>query len=197
MGDHQCACLSPEQHRESDVLFHYLGCLEYRDRKLFLGSLPPEEQKWIEEEMRRISKLREAFQADPERRYLVFRLESSLNRYFRRDPYQRTRKNTPTTGLGSVSPIKSAVADRGFGMKANVIYWKDSQPHAVDKLPGEFPDQMCSIEDLLYTRSEENPLVKACESGMIRYFHLPANNLRWAEVSRPFVETLDAPLDDR
>jgi hypothetical protein len=67
-------------------------------------------------------------------------------------------------------------------MEANMMFWKDSQPHTLAGHPEKFPNQKIPINDLLYIRSSENLLMKTCEDRMVRYFHLPANNVSWAEV---------------
>jgi len=47
---------------------------------------------------------------------------------------------------------------------------------------GEFPHQKISIRQLLYNK-RETPLTRIENDDQLRYFHLPANNMAWVEVS--------------
>jgi hypothetical protein len=93
--------------------------------------LPQEEQRKIEEEKDRIRKLRATFERDPERKYLVLHLSHSMSAYFRR---QHTYTDTSTASTSA-----SSVPDPGFGMEANMMFWKDSQPHTLAGHPEEVP----------------------------------------------------------
>jgi hypothetical protein len=45
------------------------------------------------------------------------------------------------------------------------------------------------LEDILgKDAKEDNPLTTECDPNTIRYFHFPANNMRWVEVCFPFLE---------
>jgi len=73
--------------------------------------------------------------------------------------------------------------------KANVIYFKKDQqdehpgPYSEPRLgDGKFPDQKVPLSCLLSKDKKKNPLMWKCEDGMIRYFHIPANNMTWIEV---------------
>jgi len=70
-----------------------------------------------------------------------------------------------------------------WDVKAAMIYFKDSRPYDVPDVDNCFPNQKISIKDLLADNEESNPLMQPCEDDMIRYFHLPANNMIWVEVS--------------
>jgi hypothetical protein len=47
---------------------------------------------------------------------------------------------------------------------------------------GEFPHQKISIRQLVYNETE-TPLRRTENQDQLRYFHLPANNMAWVEVS--------------
>jgi hypothetical protein len=47
---------------------------------------------------------------------------------------------------------------------------------------GKFPHQKMSIRQLLYNKIE-TPLTRTENKDLLRYFHLPANNMAWVEVS--------------
>jgi hypothetical protein len=64
-----------------------------------------------------------------------------------------------------------------------MILFKDSKKHTDPDYPEKFPDQKIPLDDLLYREDKAtNPLMKECPPNMIRYFHLPANNMSWVEV---------------
>ena len=70
-------------------------------------------------------------------------------------------------------------------LTVNVIYYKNGtrfdHPHF---LPAVFPNQKIPIDHLINEENYyKNPLMD-CGKDMIRYFHLPANNMHWVEVSR-------------
>jgi len=47
-----------------------------------------------------------------------------------------------------------------------------------------FPDQRIRIEDIMSSDDEKrkkNPLAQKCDGNTLRYFHFPANNMRWIE----------------
>jgi hypothetical protein len=46
---------------------------------------------------------------------------------------------------------------------------------------GHFPNQKISIQQLLYNKSQ-TPLKRTESNEHLRYFHLPANNMKWVEV---------------
>jgi hypothetical protein len=70
-----------------------------------------------------------------------------------------------------------------YCLNANMILFKDSKKYTDKTYPDEFPNQKIPIDELLYSEDRaRNPLTKECPGGMIRYFHLPANNMSWVEV---------------
>jgi len=46
---------------------------------------------------------------------------------------------------------------------------------------GQFPNQKISIQKLLYNKTD-TPLKRTMDKDQLRYFHLPANNMKWVEV---------------
>jgi hypothetical protein len=50
------------------------------------------------------------------------------------------------------------------------------------KKQSQLSDVKLSIHDLLH-QEEGNPLLRDYEKGIIRHVHLPANNMKWVEVS--------------
>jgi hypothetical protein len=56
-------------------------------------------------------------------------------------------------------------------------------PYDHPALEDKFPNQKVPLSLLLEDSPKENPLMWKCEEDMIRYFHIPANNMSWVEVS--------------
>ena len=77
-----------------------------------------------------------------------------------------------------------------YGIRASAMYFKLSgstwkgydYPGSQSMHIGKFPRQKISVHDLL-ERTENNPLSEPCPKGHIRWFHFPANNMCWIEVS--------------
>jgi hypothetical protein len=65
-----------------------------------------------------------------------------------------------------------------------MILYQDSKPYRDPNYPEEFPNQKLPIHNLLDSKKETNPLARECPKNMIRYFHLPANNMSWVEVRK-------------
>jgi hypothetical protein len=68
------------------------------------------------------------------------------------------------------------------GLQAGAVYFKDGKPHSHSKLQGSFPDQTIPLADLLARDGDRSVLTEQCEEGMLRWFHIPANNASWVEV---------------
>lgn len=63
-------------------------------------------------------------------------------------------------------------------LNANVIYFKDNRPYDHPSFEGTtFANQKVPLGLLLKQVKKKNPLMWECEPGMVRYFHLPANNM--------------------
>ncbi|EAQ89423.1 hypothetical protein CHGG_06042 [Chaetomium globosum CBS 148.51] len=77
------------------------------------------------------------------------------------------------------------------GLQAGAVYFKDGRPHSHPKLQGSFPDQTTPLADLLARDGDRSVLTEQCEEGMLRWFHIPANNASWVEeaIARHYNET--------
>lgn len=84
--------------------------------------------------------------------------------------------HTPGKGQldGPELPINSRI-------KAPVICFRDGRPYDLPGLPKSFPRQKVVMADLLSEDETKNPIMQATEPDVIRYFHLPANNMAWVE----------------
>ncbi|KAJ2905503.1 Magnesium transport protein CorA [Zalerion maritima] len=176
---HPQTCLSATPHdgRISDIIIHYFGCLPRAKRPRFFASLPPESQQRIRREEKRVSQLRDRLQARPESdaaaRLAQFR--ATIGEYRNVKGWGKSNESQEedynSLEAGSIDTM----------LKAPVIYFKGGQPHQSSKIPGQWPHQKVMVSDLLDDNERSNPLMQPCEDDMVRYFHLPANNMVWVE----------------
>jgi hypothetical protein len=68
-------------------------------------------------------------------------------------------------------------------INAPMIFFKNSRPYDIPGIENSFPNQKIPIKMLLAEEPDANPLMQPCEDNVVRYFHLPANNMIWVEVS--------------
>jgi len=178
-------------HHDTSVeggLLHYLGCLPFRDRNHFFDGLQADQEKLknsILEEEARIYRLRETFEGDETTRdgKLLSTFKTALATKFKAQGRQQHALPPPrSTTTSTVSPI-SKIGDLD-DLNANVIYFKNHEPydHPDFKSSGTFPNQKIPLSLLLKRDQKKNPLMWKCEENMIRYFHVPANNMAWIEV---------------
>ena len=174
-----------------DGLFHYFGCLKFSEREDFLAALPNGDQlkTRILAEQTQILRLRQIFEGQGRRTGV-----GKLLRQFQQAIASRYTR--PIGDLGSGSRAQQLDYRRleneaiSNDLKANVIYLKkgltDSEfiPHENPRIVGAFPNQHVPLCLLLENNPNDNPLMWKCEETMIRYFHLPANNMSWVEVRR-------------
>jgi len=151
-------------------------------RQAFFNSLPPHKQQRIEEEKRRIGDLRILFENDDNNKGLVTRFRTSLNMWLRR---------RPETESGRLPDEKKLCKDNAFGLSAYMMLFEDKGGDTTSGYTGmkdeafheNFPNQKIPLKDLLYNYDPAtNPLMKPCNNGTMRYFHLPGNNMEWVEV---------------
>jgi hypothetical protein len=181
-----------------NVVLHFFGCLRFDERESFLDSLETSDKarQRIEEEQARISALRAIFEMEGHNTAagsLLYRFKMHLRQ---RLPTYRPKVNPiPNTKSGEAKQNlrRAEELEKEFvlaDLNANLIYFKRKEdgihmePHDHEKfLPSKFPDQKIKLNELLADDANINPLMWGCEKDMIRYFHLPANNMEWIEVS--------------
>ena len=189
MGDHDSpgTCLSSDDrhqldHEVRDVLLHYFGCLKRENRKKFYDSLDEHHQLRIREEHRRIREHRALFEARDDGLVRLLTTSLSLLRqspFYQNLPHPGPAEDEVESGPESTKPSPA----NQYGLSANMILFENSEKYTDRDYPDEFPNQKISIDELLYEEdAERNPLMKKCPDNMIRYFHLPANNMSWVEV---------------
>jgi hypothetical protein len=173
-------CLSTEKHddRVLDVTLHYFGCLKAPDRQEYFAALPEKSKKRIVEEKSRVRHHRSYFEAypDTEAGSALKNFKATLSEWRRLN-----HKQDPDI-VRSASLDKRIDVNVEKEVKASVIYFKDSRPYDVPGVGNSFPNQKISVAELLAENEDSNPLMQPCKEGMIRYFHLPANNMLWVEV---------------
>ena len=182
MGDHDYSAtyLSSFEHGHNvrDVLLHYFGCLRDAERGDFFKTLPLYKQERIEMEERRIRNLRAFLEEEETTKELIRKFKTSLSHWLGRTSHRISDKQTAVC-----EPSEKPLKENCFGMDAQVIYFNYSRPHHFSGCAGKFPNQTIPMRVLLYDMDRKtNPLIQPCQEGMIRYFHLPANNMEWVEV---------------
>lgn len=178
-------CLSgkPHNNRVSDVTVHYTGCLRVSQRKAFLNSLPPESQRRILFQQQKTKRLRSQLEtvyhtSTAAQKLRDFKAARSEWCYARGRP-QPAQWLDELEGRATSPPTTDEVDAH---IKASVVFFKDAQPFNVPKLSNSFPHQKITVEKLLADDPVNNPIMQPCEEDMVRYFHLPANNMIWIEV---------------
>ena len=113
------------------------------------------------------------------------------------EAYAASRKALdPDTYMDTISgPHDSSEDDpkkEDFGYNGWIIAWeKEKGWTSIDHplVAGSFPHQKISIQQFLYNK-EGTPLKRSSNPNQLRYFHLPANNMKWVEeaISRYYDE---------
>jgi hypothetical protein len=184
-------CLSekPHDNRVSDPVTHFNGCLPARKRRRFYESLPPETQQRITRRNEKVLDLRQRLETTQydstagarlrDFKQAMSQWNAALGRPHSSYTYQQS--------LGSESWRSPKLSKFGRAddsvnrhIKAPVIYFKNGQPFDVPGLPKSFPDQKVPMANLL-SDDKTNPIMQPADDDVIRYFHLPANNMVWVE----------------
>ncbi|CAG8962177.1 hypothetical protein HYFRA_00005226, partial [Hymenoscyphus fraxineus] len=184
-----------------DAVTHYLGCLRISERESFLNDLPSPadekvKQKILNEE-ERIRDLRKTFEAGGnstasgkllckfQSAQKCWRDENIRDGDLTASQFHHTAENRPSSIQLTEEEEKMFILE---DTNANVIYFKKKEdtehlgPHDHPKfLPSTFPDQKIPLSKLLKNDPKTNPLMWKCDKDMIRYFHIPANNMEWIE----------------
>ncbi|KAI1469067.1 uncharacterized protein F4812DRAFT_318490 [Daldinia caldariorum] len=216
------ACLSSERHDCAirDHLLHYLGCLEFCERKDFfsensdiwksevehqkaLGHSPDKAQKITEQkretwkgdcinELKRISFLRYQLYRDEKDKHLVEKQEESLETWRNSSEYidnirKVSRKRRAQQKKVSTTTPDVVIKEENYDLEKDIsipiIQLKDGK---ADDVPSKdvwnkFPDQKTTLKMLLH--GEDNLLhgSKCSPDNIVRYFHIPSNNMKWVE----------------
>ncbi|KAH6847617.1 hypothetical protein B0I37DRAFT_375478 [Chaetomium sp. MPI-CAGE-AT-0009] len=186
-------CLSnkPHDNRVSDAAVHFNGCLPAAKLGRFYESLSPESQQRIVRINAKVASLRDRLETKERDSTAGARLReckramaqwraatgrSSL-------PHTTTSKSGPGSRSQTPATLEFGGANHPVDIhtKASVMYFKNGQPCDVPGLAKSFPHQKIPIADLLCEDETRNPIMKPAEDNVVRYFHLPANNMAWVE----------------
>jgi len=189
-------CKSGYGHKRDHEVIHYFGCLTASERNEYFELLDEKQQGRLRTESARFARLRRSFEEQAKRKIgstadtIIKNLKDSLEIWRSLQPLPI---NPPVKEL-DIAPTPEALEkdvehlekapENDPDLKVNLIYYKGSKRHTHPDFPDEFPNQKIPIEDFLKEGdTRKNPLMMDCEEGMIRYFHLPANNMHWVEGS--------------
>ncbi|KAI9147648.1 hypothetical protein HJFPF1_12678 [Paramyrothecium foliicola] len=195
----------------TDKLIHYVGCIQYCEREAYYDSLPEDTQLQIKVELRRIDYIRRVIESSDADKSLAARVTSSVSewrKYSKKEVEKVTRWSAiakpERKGYRAHNPnatrqakeVKPEDYDPNKDFNAYYIEYVKSEGKTNTELrpsgeflyKNKFPNQKLSVHNLLYDKSI-NPLSRkklaADAAGQppdrIRYFHLPANNMKWVE----------------
>jgi hypothetical protein len=122
--------------------------------------------------------------AGPKRRLSVFNSR-------KKDVPDQISDGSRSQGPANVPPNESDGENDNYapyGMHVRRITMKNSSTVMSPSYKIEGLDSY-PLEDILgKSAKDDNPLTSQCDPNIIRYFHFPANNMRWVEVCFPFLE---------
>ncbi|KAI1086348.1 hypothetical protein F5B19DRAFT_163230 [Rostrohypoxylon terebratum] len=203
-----------------DHLLHFIGCIKIKDRDTFFKFDHPiwkqefEHQKghfcledgkaeattrrkresWkddCEGELRRISFLRKTLAADKKDKHLIKAINSSRQSWHKKNGRDVIESPDDTEELDVYEPEKDINAPiiRFEGGKGADVFVDDEGQNGRHRVWNKFPNQKTALSDLLH--HEKNLLHSDnFASDCLGYFHIPSNNMIWAEqaISRYFGE---------
>lgn len=201
-----CISGKPHDHHVSNVTIHYNGCLRESRRRKFFESLPPDAQARILRDNEKVAELRhrlETAQCDSTAAARLRTFKQAMAQWHAATgrPYAAYGPNGSfdpdsrrPSGMAGYTGSEDLVNDF---IKAPVFYFKGGRPMQVPGVPGSFPSQKVTMATLLSEDETRNPIMQPCDDDVVRYFHLPANNMIWVEevLARYYHEK--RPLSDR
>lgn len=101
----------------------------------------------------------------------------------------RWERNPVETSIKPTGDTKKAKENMNYNIKGGIMYFhSNGEDKERPYVEGRFPHQKIPIEILL-SDVPGNPIMESSshETGPIRYFHLPTNNMDWIEVGRTFL----------
>jgi len=175
---------SRRPHTNLDVVSTFFS-LRFVDRDEWYASAPDEWKIQVDNETSRIGDLRAALAADPKYAPVIERLEV-LRKNFAQLIFASDSETAPPRA--AYKPDITRNADEReqspfVGPLASIMMFAKSVPFTTKnpRCQGVFPNQRIPVYELLEEKSN-NPLMEKCVDGVIRYFHLPANQMQWVEV---------------
>ncbi|KAI5919149.1 hypothetical protein F4810DRAFT_517492 [Camillea tinctor] len=174
-------CISPHPHEEhiSNISLHYSGCLRYSQRQSFLQRLPVKSRLRLERESERIDRLRRRLESLGKGNSAS---DSVLDFQLCLDHYRESKGwMLPSRALEEYGDQERPDPDVDSQIRAPIMYFKNGQPLDMPGVDGTFPCQKVTVKALLGDDTEANPLMHTLDDDIIRYIHLPANNMAWVE----------------
>lgn len=174
-----------------DDVHHQFMCLDESEQVRYFEALSKENQAKVTTEIRRTTRMVSLFRSMYEHKPLVDDLKDSLliwrSMKSQLRPQEAANLETPLSNPSLSSPItqggcRGEANDVDMEIEAKVLLFKESQPYSDPNLEATFPNQSIPASKLLDIDNDGNPLCAKCPSDIIRYFHLPANNMIWVEV---------------
>lgn len=180
-----------------DAILHFSGCLKLSERADFLAELDETNKikLQIREKTGRVARLRSILDAEGPRTPSGKILDNFKKTFSHWSGEKRSYSHLEVaTEASDATPTLEAPEEREKewilnDLTANVIYFKkaseEQHPEPFDHpafSAANFPNQKVPLQSLLSPDKDSNPLMWDCEPDMIRYFHLPANNMEWVEV---------------
>ena len=173
---------------------HFTGCLPAAKQKRFYDNAPPETQDRIKRVTGKISELRHRLETTEYDSTAGARLRE-FKRTMGRWCVSTGRPQAPYTNPPAFRSVSGSWRSQTPGtpefggtedsvdrhIKAPVICFKDGQPFDVPGVAKSFPNQKVTMADLLSEDKTRNPIMQPAEDNVVRYFHLPANNMVWVE----------------
>ncbi|KAI1637889.1 hypothetical protein F4809DRAFT_660759 [Biscogniauxia mediterranea] len=184
----QCVSSCSHDERISNIFLHYSGCLRFSQRQSFLQKLPRNSRLRLERETKRVDMLRrrlELLGKENSATDTILDFQLCLDHY-------RESKGWPLLRRASGGLEDQDITDHDVDsqIRAPIMCFKNGQPLDMPRIDGTFPSQKIVVKTLLGDNNEANPLMHTLDDNIIRYVHLPANNMSWVEkaISRYFHE---------
>ncbi|KAI0197001.1 hypothetical protein F4808DRAFT_299052 [Astrocystis sublimbata] len=148
----------------------------------------------IESEMRRIATLRHALSSDEQDKHLVKDVEESGQSWRMSEEYKSNIdrvKEWRGNATQSISEPEFTSPARAYSPEEDtsvpVIQFKAGRGFSEtcdDRLSGKFPNQKTTVKKLLEVSDQKANLLhnnRDFDNNHIKYFHIPTNNMKWAE----------------
>lgn len=191
------SCMSAGDHlpTERNHMVHYFGCLEFCQRKAYFQTLDDDVKEQIKTELRRVKFLRDALKKDRDEVYLVHEFEAALGKWkdakinklgevktWRMDngkPNNADHFNPNAANESKQTERPEYDADMDTNARVIMFGKPDGFDFEEPNLKGKFPNQKIQVSKLLDPKDNTSLLHKSRhKSGMVRYFHLPTNNMK-------------------
>ncbi|KAI0862133.1 hypothetical protein F4860DRAFT_473604 [Xylaria cubensis] len=174
-----------------DVLQYQCTLLQHENAKETVEKMKSSWNPNFNNELRRIALLRYALAKDKYDKQLVEEVESSRNKWKNSAEYRNNidkvrqwrqdelEKKNSVLGPYYTRKMEEYILEKDISVP--IIQFQDGKGFPEDSLESKFPNRKTTIEALLDPKT--NLMYKDYDfgPGRIKYFHIPSNNMRWAE----------------